>query len=212
MAHGLQTRRFANRWGADRLLWVGSVGIVPVSALWFVAQDVWFLACLQILSGLVWGCYELAMLLQFFGQIPGERRVAVLTLYNLGNSAAMVAGTLIGALILNSLGRSHDAYLAVFAASGCLRLVALLALPGRRTAVRATRGALKGWMSRVQSDRDGVPIQHAARIVVAAKEDSAVTSRIVEGGSGGSRRRDGLPATRLPARTDSSLGDLSPRE
>ncbi len=204
--------RFANRWGADRLLWVGSVGIVPVSALWFVAQDVWFLACLQILSGLVWGCYELAMLLQFFGQIPGERRVAVLTLYNLGNSAAMVAGTLIGALILNSLGRSHDAYLAVFAASGCLRLVALLALPGRRTAVRATRGALKDWMSRVQSDRDGVPIQHAARIVVAAKEDSAVTSRIVEGGSGGSRRRDGLPATRLPARTDSSLGDLSPRE
>ncbi len=204
--------RFANRWGADRLLWVGSVGIVPVSALWFVAQDVWFLACLQILSGLVWGCYELAMLLQFFGQIPGERRVAVLTLYNLGNSAAMVVGTLIGALILNSLGRSHDAYLAVFVASGFLRLVALLALPGRSTAVSTTRGVFRGWMSRGRSDRDGVPIQHTVRIVVSAKEDSAVTSRIVEGGSGGNRRRDGLPATRLPARADSSLGDLSPRE
>jgi hypothetical protein len=69
------------------LLWVGSIGIVPVSAMWFFSQNI-FLAGdgIQIVSGLVWGCYELAMLLQFFRQIPGERRVAVLTLYNLGNS------------------------------------------------------------------------------------------------------------------------------
>ncbi len=239
--------RFADRWGADRLLWVGSVGIVPISALWFVAQDVWFLACLQILSGLVWGCYELAMLLQFFGQIPGERRVAMLTLYNLGNSAAMVAGTLIGALILNSLGRNHDAYLFVFVASGCLRLFALLALPGRRSAVRTTRGAVRNWISQVRSDAQGTTAPQSVRangiatasppiamprpeitlassevsgvfpqanagIPVNANDDSTVTSRIVEGGSGGSRRRESQPATRLPARTEPCLGDLSPRE
>jgi len=130
--------RFANRFGADRLLWVGSLGIVPISAMWFVSQETWFLGVLQILSGLVWGCYELAMLLQFFRQIPVDRRIAVLTIYNVGNSAAMVLGTLLGALILNWFNRSFDAYLMVFVASGCLRAVSLLMLPGRRTAVRST--------------------------------------------------------------------------
>ncbi|MDA1232560.1 MAG: MFS transporter, partial [Planctomycetota bacterium] len=131
--------RFANRFGPDRLLWVGSIGIVPVSALWFFSSSVWWLAGIQILSGLVWGCYELAMLLQFFRQIPGERRVAVLTLYNLGNSAAMVLGTVIGGVILNALGRSIDAYLTLFVASGCLRFFALVAMPNRQEAVVSTR-------------------------------------------------------------------------
>lgn len=185
--------RFANRWGADRLLWVGSVGIVPVSAMWFLSQDVWFLACLQILSGLVWGCYELAMLLQFFHQIPRERRVAVLTVYNLGNSAAMVAGTFLGAWILNSLGRTHDAYLTVFIASGFVRLAALLAIPGRRHALRSTRNAVTGWISH-------------------GSVGSSLAARASEGGSSGTRRRDGV-SSRLPARIEpSSACDVAPGE
>lgn len=140
--------RLANKAGADRLLWIGSVGIIPMSALWTINQSVWFLGCVQLLSGMVWGCYELAMLLQFFRQIPGPRRVGILTLYNLGNSAAMVAGSLIGAGILKSLGSHHDSYLAVFIASSMFRCGALLLLPGGRAAVHTTKLAVNGWISR----------------------------------------------------------------
>lgn len=148
--------RFANRWGADKLLWLGSVGIVPISVLWYFSQSIWFLGCVQILSGLVWGCYELAMLLQFFRQIPGERRVAVLTFYNLGNSAAMVAGTLIGAVVVNQLGRTHNAYIAVFVASGVMRFAALLALPERSSAVLTTKSALRTWFETVVDESTAV--------------------------------------------------------
>jgi len=216
--------RFANRWGADRLLWVGSVGIVPVSAMWYLSQNVWFLACVQVLSGLVWGCYELAMLLQFFRQIPGERRVAVLTVYNLGNSAAMVAGTFIGAIILNSFGRDYNAYITVFVASGCFRFAALLAIPGRRSAVRTTRSVVQNWIGTSPVTSRVIAATKVARsmgdiedsmilVSASAKEDSSVSSRVIEGGSGGSRRRDGLPNARLPARVDSTgLGDIAPGE
>ncbi len=222
--------RFANRFGADRLLWVGSVGIVPISAMWYFSQNVWFLACTQILSGLVWGCYELAMLLQFFRQIPAERRVAVLTVYNLGNSAAMVAGTFIGAFILNWLGRDQSAYTTVFVASGATRLLALLALPERRKAVRTTQSVMKDLMranataTSQPAEASNVPAKQSIRriddseasvvfVSASSKEESSVSSRVIEGGSGGSRRREGLPTTRLPARVDSTtLGDLSPRE
>ncbi len=225
--------RFANRWGADRLLWVGSVGIVPISALWFFSQNAWYLAFIQVLSGLVWGCYELAMLLQFFRQIPGERRVAVLTIYNLGNSAAMVAGTFIGAFILNAFGQDHNAYVAVFVASGLFRMTALLALPGRGTAVRTTRNSVKEWISTVPAGRVGSQRKYkemigskasinrpmaeceASVIIVSSgdTERSSVSSRVIEGGGGGSRRREGQAISRLPARIDdASMGDVAPRE
>jgi MFS family permease len=226
--------RFANRWGADRLLWVGSAGIVPISALWFFSQNIWYLAGVQILSGLVWGCYELAMLLQFFRQIPGEKRVTVLTMYNLGNSAAMVAGTFIGAWILNSLGRDHHAYVTVFVASGFFRFAALLALPGRRNAVRTTHSAVRGWIRtsavEVVRSKSATAMAGGARAVAAnnsghpddesvilvsglVKEESSVSSRIIEGGSGGSRRREGQSTARLPARVNSvGMEELRPRE
>ncbi|MBL8817812.1 MAG: MFS transporter [Planctomyces sp.] len=140
--------RLANRAGADRLLWVGAIGIVPVSGLWMVSQETWFLACVQILSGLCWGCYELAMLLQFFRQIPSDRRVSILTLYNLGNSAAMVMGSLIGAAVLNGFGRTYEAYLAVFMASSLARAMALLLMPGGRVVIISTKTAVQGWVTR----------------------------------------------------------------
>ena len=135
--------RFANRFGADRLLWAGSLGIVPISAFWFCSQEYWFLAIIQLLSGIVWGWYELAMLLQFFRRIPAERRVFVLTIYNVGNSAAMVLGTIIGAVLLQAFERTHEAYLTLFLVSGCLRACCLLALPDRRQAVATTLGAVQ---------------------------------------------------------------------
>ena len=196
--------RFANRFGSDRLLWVGSIGIVPVSALWFFSHNVWWLAGIQILSGLVWGCYELAMLLQFFRQIPGERRVAVLTLYNLGNSAAMVLGTVIGGVLLNALGRGMDAYLTLFVASGCMRFFALLEMPGRQTAVDTTRGVVSGWMERsvrgyvhpahsmraVQRVHIDVPqTSRVSDVVLSINEGSSITSRVIDDG-GALKRRD----------------------
>ena len=47
------------------------------------------------------------MLLMFFEAIPQRDRAGVLTLYNFGNAAALVIGSLIGAGILQTLGESH---------------------------------------------------------------------------------------------------------
>ena len=175
------------------------------------------------------------MLLQFFRQIPGEKRVAVLTMYNLGNSAAMVAGTFIGAWILNSLGRDHHAYVTVFVASGFFRFAALLALPGRRNAVRTTHSAVRGWIKtsavEVVRSKPAAVVAGVTRAAVVAnnsgtthdesvllvsglvKDESSVSSRIIEGGSGGSRRREGQSTARLPARVDSAgMEELRPRE
>ena len=131
--------------------------------------------------------------------------MAVLTLYNLGNSAAMVLGTVIGGVLLNALGPGMDAYLTLFVASGCMRFFALLAMPGRQAAMATTRGVVSGWVER--SVRGNFHPAHAERtvpnvhmhvpqtsrvsdVVLSINEGSSITSRVIDDG-GTMKRRDG---------------------
>lgn len=141
--------RFAKRFGARPLLWIGGLGIVPMSAGWLVSNDIPYLVGLQLAAGAVWAAYELAMFLMFFEAIPRSERAEWLTLYNLGNSLAIVTGSVIAALmfrgcqgeltwlvehtlgwhLVSRWGNSMTAvFLGVFLLSTLARLVALVLL------------------------------------------------------------------------------------
>ncbi len=120
--------RVASRIGARRLLWIGGVGITPLSAGWLVSGEVSWLILLQIVSGVAWAAYELAFFLLFFESIPSEERTSLLTLYNLFNGMAWVGGALLGGSILHATDMAHAGYLAVFAASAVFRCGSLLLL------------------------------------------------------------------------------------
>ncbi len=120
--------------GAQRLLRIGGISIIPLAGLWMISSNFWFLLCLQVLSGVAWSAYELAMLLLFFESIPRHERTSLLTVYNAGNSIAMVLGSLMGAAVLNGLGVGSDVapmfpgqspYLILFGLSTVLRVLTL---------------------------------------------------------------------------------------
>jgi len=138
--------RVAHRAGARRLLWIGGTSIVPVASLWLgsdyfagwstshvlkagfvniplnLSAEFVYIGVIQLISGIVWAAYELAMLLMFFEAIPKQDRPSVMTYYNFGNAAAQVTGGLIGAAILQIGQEGHAAYLAVFGISSLVRL------------------------------------------------------------------------------------------
>ncbi len=62
------------------------------------------------------------MQLMFLEAIPRRDRSCMLTYYNFGNSAAQVAGGLIGATILQLGAETHAAYLVLFGISSLMRL------------------------------------------------------------------------------------------
>ena len=119
---------YASRLGTMRLLWLGGIGITPVAALWLVSDDFVWLLLIQLVAGVVWGAYELAFFLLFFESIPEQKRTSVLTLYNLANSAAWVAGSALGGLLLYALGAERRAYLLLFVLSSVGRAMALVLL------------------------------------------------------------------------------------
>ncbi|MBX7164932.1 MAG: MFS transporter [Pirellulales bacterium] len=129
--------KVAHRYGARTLLWIGGVGIVPLSALWLVSQSFPWLLFIQVAGGVVWAAYELAALLLFFESIHAEERTSVLTTYNLAHAVATITGGLVGALLLGLVGASLSAYLSVFALSSVCRLAALALLVRASMAVEA---------------------------------------------------------------------------
>jgi MFS family permease len=120
--------RLAHRTGAHRLLWIGAWGVAPLAFGWVISANYWWLLGLQLFAGSAWAAYELALVLLIFETIPESERTSLLTLYNLANSIALAAGSLIGAAILKGVGVGVVGYLSVFAASTVLRTATLLLL------------------------------------------------------------------------------------
>lgn len=157
--------KVAHTSGPRRLLWIGGASIVPMASLWLgadlfdsavppttlriaslslplqISAELTYLAGIQLLSGVVWSAYELAMLLMFFEAIPRQDRTCVITYYNFGNAAAQVIGGLIGAAILQVGNETHAAYMAVFAGSSLARLATIPLL--RRAAAHPAVPALR---------------------------------------------------------------------
>ncbi|QDV21953.1 MFS transporter [Aureliella helgolandensis] len=120
--------RIASHFGASTLLWIGAIGLVPLSAMWTVSANIWWLMIAQFFSGIAWAAYELGFFLLFFETLPANQRTKLLTLYNFANTLAMFAGATLGAVLLNSLGCTLNAYLVLFGLSSCGRAVALILL------------------------------------------------------------------------------------
>jgi MFS family permease len=120
--------RLAVRFGTRKLLWLGGVGIVPISGLWLISNSFAFLMLVQVLAGIAWAAYELAMFLLFIEAIRPEERTSMLTNFNFANSLATVGGSLLGGALLLGFGKQPATYLTIFAVSSAARALTLVVL------------------------------------------------------------------------------------
>ena len=120
--------RFAKKHGASALLWVGGIGIIPMSAIWVISPSPWFLIFVQFTSGVMWASYEMATMLLLLETIPANERTSVLTTQNALNAAMMVVGASCGALLFRYMGEGVGAYHALFLTSAVLRLGTIILL------------------------------------------------------------------------------------
>ena len=120
--------RYAKRFGAGNLLWVGGLGILPLSVIWVFSDSIWYLAGIQLFAGVLWGCYEVATMLLLLDSIPANERTSVLTTQNALNAGTVVLGAACGAAMFGALGQDTGAYHALFIISGVLRLGTVILL------------------------------------------------------------------------------------
>lgn len=117
--------KLAKRYGAYLVLRFAGLAIVPLAAMWGLADHYLYLILVQTLAGMAWGAYELVTFLLFFETIREEERTSVLTSFNLANAMAIVGGSLLGGWLITTLGGTAEAYVTVFCLSSCVLLLTL---------------------------------------------------------------------------------------
>jgi MFS family permease len=117
--------RIARRHGAKTVLWMGGLGIIPLSVLWLVSDSVPYLLMIQVLAGLAWASYELGTFLMLFETIPDDEKTSVLTMFNLVNALAVITGSVIGGVILHMGEEQRWVYHLLFAISSVGRIATL---------------------------------------------------------------------------------------
>ncbi len=120
--------RLAHAYGSHRLLWIGGIGIVPLSAVWMWSDSFVYLLAVQLLAGVMWAAYELSTFLLLLDAIPQAERTSIMTTFNLANASSMVAGSILGGMLLHRLGTDHAAYMTIFGVSLAARAATLLLL------------------------------------------------------------------------------------
>jgi MFS family permease len=142
-------RVFGNR----RALQVAAVLLVPLPGLWLVSTNFGYLFVLQLFAGFAWAGFDLATILNFFDCTDHRDRARVLSLFNLLNGCAVVVGSLVGGLVLRTIG--DGGYLWVFAGSSVMR-AATVARFGRGVgARRAVEHSFQDVFIRVMGVRAG---------------------------------------------------------
>ena len=101
--------RMINRLGPGRVLWIGALSTMPAAGFWLFTDPWWNLVLLQVYVGFGWACWENGSFLLVFDTIPEERRTPIMTVYQLVLAIAMMAGSLLGGIILEFFGTASEA-------------------------------------------------------------------------------------------------------
>lgn len=187
--------KVSKRSGSRRLLWVGAIGLTPLSALWIVSQQFAWLVLAQIVSGIFWAAYELGFFLTFFEVLPKGQRTRMLTVYNFANTVAIAIGAILGGLLLHRLGVSETSYWILFGLSSAGRVASLgILLSASFASVPVIRLGVRVLSLRGGAATLDAPVLPSLEEVdqLAASLDADPTSEAVAGDGSGDHR-SGIP-------------------
>jgi MFS family permease len=110
----------ADRWGSRRMQLISGL-LIPILPLsWLLVTSPWHIVPINILSGILWGAFNLAAFNYLLVVTPEEQRARYSALYQLIITVSLAAGAAVGSIIISS----SWAYDGVFLGSGIGRFMA----------------------------------------------------------------------------------------
>lgn len=110
-----------DRFGARKLLVISCLLIPIVPAMWLFITAPWHIIPINILSGALWGVYNLASFNYLLALMPGAQRARYSAIFQITVTISMAAGAALGSLVT-----AHIGILAVFGISALGRLIAAI--------------------------------------------------------------------------------------
>ncbi len=124
----------AKRRGPRKCLEIGGIAIVPMSLVWLMGSNFWWLLFAQVLTGAIWAMFEMGQQLLNFDALHQTERSSLMTKFILTNEVSRTSGSLLGGKMLDAFQASASGYAWVFWASAAARAAAILLLLRLRAA------------------------------------------------------------------------------
>jgi MFS family permease len=112
----------ADHWGPRRMQLISGLLIPILPFAWLLVTSPWHIVPINILSGILWGAFNLAAFNYLLAVTPAEQRARYSALYQLVITISLAAGAAVGSIIISS----PWAYKGVFLGSGIGRMTAAI--------------------------------------------------------------------------------------
>ncbi len=127
-----------DRFGERKIIFINGVLVCFIPLFYIFATSPWHLLVIEFFSSFAWAGFELAAFNFLLDIVPAEKRPVYIANHTFLKGVAIVAGTLLGAFIVNGLGNGSFLFMhgiqVIFFLSFVLRLASLLLLPKIRDA------------------------------------------------------------------------------
>lgn len=116
--------RLSDKYGTKKILGLAGIIMPIVPLLWLLSGNFWYILAIQAYTGLAWAAFEMASFNFILDVTTPQKRATCVAYYNLLNGWSILAGAVIGGLIIRYNPFTLHSYLLVFLISGVLRYVA----------------------------------------------------------------------------------------
>ncbi len=113
----------------NRVYLLASTGISFIPLLWIFFANFEFIFLLEIITGMLWGAFEVAFYIICFEVIPTQDQSKVISRYNFLHTIAIGIGSLSGLWLFSRFEANAQTYYMIFAISSLLRFSTLLYFP-----------------------------------------------------------------------------------
>lgn len=113
----------------EKILLFSTIGISSSPILWAISQNFIWIACIEFISGCYWAGFELSTILLYYQKIDDRERTSIVTYITLLNTAGMMIGSMLGALLMKFLPPDLDQYATLFAVATFLRISIVVFAP-----------------------------------------------------------------------------------
>jgi MFS family permease len=133
--------KFIDRYGCVRTMEVTVWALPFVPMLWLVSPSIYWLAFVQVFSGVMWAGFNLASGTFTYAAVTKERMNLCIAYSSILNGVAVFAGAMLGGLIASLNITFMNVLLFVFLVSGIIRLIVVATMFTRIKEVKAVKPA-----------------------------------------------------------------------
>lgn len=129
--------RRADALGNRQIIWICSLVISVLPAMWLISRQVYFLIIIQILAGMFWAGFNLCSSNFIYDSVIPEKRTRCIAYFNTFNGFSICAGNLLGGFLATHIPPLFGYRLiTLFAVSSLLRILASTLLLKRVKEIR----------------------------------------------------------------------------